>query len=178
MWSFVQMPATSERSPRRGGAALDLRVADCRALPFEDGSFDAVFEKGTLDAVFLSGGKDKDVGRDQLRLCVGEMARTVRRGGVVLSLSAPATEHIDEAFRECRGGGGGSGGSGDDGAGKSCWKQLLNGDAFITEEGFASINVEARSRRGTAACTRSAGGPCCACTSHREHMYRCIGIHV
>ncbi|KAH8044663.1 methyltransferase [Aureococcus anophagefferens] len=59
-------------------------------------------------------------------------SRTVRRWGVVLSLSAPATEPIDRAFRECRSDGGGR-----------CWKQLIDGDSFVTDDGFASINVDA-----------------------------------
>ena len=112
---------------------MDLRVADARSLPYGDDAFDAVFEKGTLDAVFLSGGRDKTLAYDQLRLCAAEMARTVRRGGVVLSLSAPATEPIDRAFRECR----------SDGGGARCWRQLIDGDSFVTDDGFASINVDA-----------------------------------
>ena len=112
---------------------VDLRVADARSLPYGDDAFDAVFEKGTLDAVFLSGGRDKALAYDQLRLCAAEMARTVRRGGVVLSLSAPATEPIDRAFRECR----------SDGGGARCWRQLIDGDSFVTDDGFASINVDA-----------------------------------
>ena len=57
----------------------------------------------------------------------------MRRGGVVLSLSAPATEPIDRAFRECR----------SDGGGAHCWRQLIDGDSFVTDDGFASINVDA-----------------------------------
>lgn len=131
---------------RLSSGEVDLRIADCRALPFADGEFDAVFEKGTLDAVFLSGGKDKKLAQEQLDLSVQELARTVRRGGVVLSVSTPATRQINEAFNSCRDSVG-SRRQGRDGGGDveqpSSWRQLLDGDVFVTDEGFASINVDA-----------------------------------
>ena len=112
---------------------LDVRVADARSLPFDDRSFDAAIEKGTLDSVFLSGGRDKACAKEQLRRAVQELTRTIRPGGIVVSLSAPATGYINDAFEA-----------------SICadtklpnWNQLLDGSAFVTEDGFASINVNA-----------------------------------
>ena len=142
--AFDYAPAAVERAREifgperlaRGGDTLDLRVADCRELPYDSGCVDAVLEKGTLDSVFLSGGNDKLLAMDQLRLSVAELARTVRQGGLVISLSTPATEYIDEAFRKCLEGGAGE-------AASPSWRQVLNGDTFVTEEGFASIDINA-----------------------------------
>jgi len=123
---------TRLKSPGGGGGTVDLRVADARSLPYGDSTFDAVFEKGTLDSVFLSGGKDKKVGTEQLRLAVSELSRVVRNGGIVMSVSTPATRYIDTAFAAETAG-----------DGRPRWKQLRDGDVHITADGFATINVDA-----------------------------------
>ena len=76
--------------------------------------------------MFLAGGRDKRRAAEQLALAVGELTRLVRKGGIVLSLSAPATTRIIRAFNECKEGG------------QPAWRTLLNeGEGgFITEEGM------------------------------------------
>ena len=63
---------TRELADKAGlGALIDLKEADCRALPFPDGSFDAVVAATTLSHVF---------GPEQ---ALAEMVRVTRRGGRV-----------------------------------------------------------------------------------------------
>lgn len=106
---------------------VDLRVADARRLPYGDDSFDAVLEKGTLDAVYLSGGANKERGALHLSMAVSELARIVRPGGVVFSITAACVEAVEAAFEEGTG---------------TVWKQLRDGTLHITEDGHASINVD------------------------------------
>ena len=115
-----------------GAAGVSLAVADARELPFEASSFDAVLDKGTLDAVYLAGGLDKAARRRSLRRAVDELARVVRPGGVVLSVTAAAEAHLPAAFLEPR--------AEEEGA---RWRVLWDGSVFVTEEGDASINVDA-----------------------------------
>ena len=106
----------------------DLRVADARDLPYEDASFDAVLDKGTLDAIYISGGSSDAAARElQLVSAVDELQRVVRPGGVVLSVSAAAAKHLPMAFARRPG----------------AWQVLRDGSVHITEDGYASINVDA-----------------------------------
>ncbi|KAL3791474.1 hypothetical protein ACHAWO_013014 [Cyclotella atomus] len=76
----------------------DLRVADCRNMPYESSSFDAVFDKGTLDSIHLSGGDDKVLARKHLNMAVSELARTLVPGGIVFSVNAACTNAIQKAW--------------------------------------------------------------------------------
>eukprot|EP00550_Attheya_septentrionalis_P007584 CAMPEP_0198296610 /NCGR_PEP_ID=MMETSP1449-20131203/33252_1 /TAXON_ID=420275 /ORGANISM="Attheya septentrionalis, Strain CCMP2084" /LENGTH=300 /DNA_ID=CAMNT_0043997275 /DNA_START=37 /DNA_END=936 /DNA_ORIENTATION=+ len=107
---------------------VDLAVADARSLPYyETCSFDAVLEKGTLDAVYLSGGTDKERAAHYLSMAVSELARLVRPGGIVFSVTAACAPAIDHCFQQQPPG---------------TWKQIRDGSVYITEDGFASINVD------------------------------------
>ena len=105
---------------------VDLRVADARALPYTADSFDAALDKGALDAVFLSGGSEFSERKLQLQRAVDELERALQPGGVVLSVTAAATPHVAKAFAA-------SGG----------WRVLRDGEFHVTEDGFASNNVDA-----------------------------------
>uniref|UniRef100_A0A7S2CQM8 Uncharacterized protein n=1 Tax=Octactis speculum TaxID=3111310 RepID=A0A7S2CQM8_9STRA len=82
--------------------------------------------KGTLDAVYLSGGHDKERGREHLGLAVRELARVVRGGGVVVSVSAACVDPVQAVFGEE----------------PDVWRVLRDGGVFTTEDGYASINVD------------------------------------
>lgn len=108
---------------------IDLRVADARDLvEYNDSSFDAVLEKGTLDSVYLSGGKDKEKARLQLSMAVSEMARVLKSGGVVFSITAACADAVRAAFEVDEG---------------TTWKQLRDGELHITEDGYVSTNIDA-----------------------------------
>mmetsp|Transcript_47991 Transcript_47991/g.96791 ORF Transcript_47991/g.96791 Transcript_47991/m.96791 type:complete len:140 (+) Transcript_47991:185-604(+) len=68
---------------RRRRPALRFELADARALPFGDGTFDAVAEKGLLDALLLSSLSDATQ-------AAAEMHRVLRPGGSLVSLTAYA----------------------------------------------------------------------------------------
>lgn len=85
---------------------------------------DAALEKGTLDAVFLSGSDDDDR-RVQLQRAAGELARTVRVGGLVVSFCGFG-DKILEAFSDER-----------------VWRCLRDGSVHITDDGHASNSVNA-----------------------------------
>jgi SAM-dependent methyltransferase len=104
----------------------DLLLADCRNLSYENDSFDAILEKGTLDAVYLSGAHDKELAAEYLAMAVSEMARVVRKGGVVMSITAACADAVQEAFEKC---------------GK--WRVLRDGGFYATDDGFTSNNIDA-----------------------------------
>ena len=105
----------------------DLRVADARDLPYANDSFDAILEKGTLDAIYLSGAGDKVLGGDHLDMAVSEMARVIRKGGIVVSITAACADAVKESFEKC------------DGA----WRVLRDGGFYVTDDGFTSNNIDA-----------------------------------
>mmetsp|Transcript_22445 Transcript_22445/g.34604 ORF Transcript_22445/g.34604 Transcript_22445/m.34604 type:complete len:305 (+) Transcript_22445:76-990(+) len=96
---------------------VELLVADARDLPFNDNTYDAALDKGTLDAIYLSGGKDKDRARKHLEMANDELARVIRPGGVVISVSAACVDAVQASF-ETR---------------PVLWKVLRDGSTYITE---------------------------------------------
>ena len=125
LYAFDYAPASVERSRELfGEREVDLRVADAKELPFDDAAFDATLEKGTLDSVFLSGEDDADK-RKQLQRAVDELARTVRPGGVVISITG-FQDKIAAAFAD-----------------EQCWDCLRDGSVHITEDGVASNQINA-----------------------------------
>jgi len=116
--------------PERVELMDDLRVADARSLPYGDVSFDAVLEKGTLDSIYLSGGKDKVLSKKHLGMAVSELARVVKEGGIVFSVTAACVDAVQLAFDECN-------------ELKGCWRQIRDGGLYMTDDGYTSNNVDA-----------------------------------
>lgn len=116
--------------PERLQLMDDLRVADARSLPYDDASFDAVLEKGTLDSIYLSGGMDKELARKHLGMAVSELARVVKVGGIVFSVTAACVDAVQRSFDECT-------------EVKGCWKQVRDGSVHMTDDGYTSNNVDA-----------------------------------
>ena len=83
--------------------------------------------QGTLEAVYLNGGADPEARAQKLEEAVEELTRTVRPGGVVLSVTCAAAPRVAEAF----------------GHRQEEWRCLRDGDFFLTEDGYASNNVDA-----------------------------------
>ena len=110
-----------------GERPVDLRVADACDLPYATAAFDAALDKGTLDAVYLNGGTDPEARTRKLEEAVAELTRTICRGGVVLSVSAAAAPRVADAFAA---------------RGRE-WSVLRDGGFFLTEDGYASNNVDA-----------------------------------
>ena len=105
---------------------VDLRVADACSLPYADAAYDAALEKGALDAIYLSGGSEAAARTNKLQQAVDELERCIRPGGIVLSVSAAAAPHVARAFEA-----------------SGAWRVLRDGSVHITEDGFASTNVDA-----------------------------------
>jgi len=107
----------------------ELHVADARSLKDlipVDGSIDAVFDKGTLDAVYLSGGADKELGLHHLELAIQEAGRVLRKGGIMLSVSAACVDHVQSAFDRH----------------SDSWECIRDGSFYTTEDGYTSNNVD------------------------------------
>lgn len=116
--------------PRRLQLMDDLRVADARFLPYDDSSFHAALDKGTLDSIYLSGGKDKALAKKHLAMAVSELARVVKKGGVVFSVTAACVGAVQQAFDEHS-------------EANGSWKQLRDGSFCTTEDGYTSNNIDA-----------------------------------
>ena len=108
----------------------DLRVADARDLPYDNDCYDAVLEKGTLDSIYLSGGKDKQTARKHLDMAVEELARVVKEGGIVFSVTAACVDAVQQSFDDCN-------------ERRECWEQIRDGTLYITDDGFTSNNIDA-----------------------------------
>jgi SAM-dependent methyltransferase len=70
----ISQPTVARARPAfgAGAAALGAAVGDVRALPFADGSFDAVYSMGTIEHF------------DETEHAVGEIARVLRPGGTAI----------------------------------------------------------------------------------------------
>lgn len=102
-----------------GERSVDLLHADATCLEFAaDGSFDATLEKGALDAICIAGG-------DSLRKAVDELARVVRPGGVVVSITG-FSDKISAVFAD-----------------EEVWRCVRDGSIHITEEGYATNQINA-----------------------------------
>lgn len=126
--AFDYAPAGIECQEKLLGSRSDnitLVVADARSLPFDSSSFDGVIDKGTLDAIYLSGGKDKTLGKEHLNMAVSELARVVKSGGRVISISAACVDAVKMSFRELGG-----------------WEEIHDGSFYITEDGYTSNNID------------------------------------
>ena len=108
----------------------DLRVADARDLPYDDDCYAAVLEKGTLDSIYLSGGKDKRTARKHLGMAVDELARVVKVGGIVFSVTAACVDAVQQSFDDCN-------------ERSECWEQIRDGSLYMTDDGFTSNNIDA-----------------------------------
>uniref|UniRef100_A0A7S4V6L2 Methyltransferase type 11 domain-containing protein n=1 Tax=Alexandrium monilatum TaxID=311494 RepID=A0A7S4V6L2_9DINO len=102
---------------RRRQPELRFEVADAKALPFDDNSFDAVAEKGLLDALLLTSLADAT----QAAL---EMYRVLRPGGSLVSLTA-------------------YGGPGEEGPvlGAAPWATQVYADVLPTESGHGPVGA-------------------------------------
>ena len=103
----------------------ELLVADARQLGiFPNDSFDAVLDKGTLDAIYLSGGHDKHLGAQHLQMADDEFTRVVKPGGKFVCLTAVCVDAVKDAVSARQ------------------WNVIRDGSIYITEEGFASNQVD------------------------------------
>jgi SAM-dependent methyltransferase len=107
---------------------VDLRTADCRDLPYDSESFDAVIDKGTLDAVFLAG-DDPDERLDSLTRAISELARVLTPGGIFWSLSGICVEPLQSVAIWTD---------------SDCWEALTptDGSLYTTADGYTSNNVD------------------------------------
>jgi hypothetical protein len=102
-----------------GERAIRLDCADATALPYADGSYDAVLDKGALDAVGIAS-------EHALGLATAELARTVVTGGVVVSVSrALEPDTLLSAFDE------------------RLWERLLDGGLHVADSGEVSLDLAA-----------------------------------
>ena len=75
-----------------GDPTVQCRVADCRAVPVEDGACNLLLDKGTLDA--LHGDDDKTA-------MMKECKRIMAPGGVMLSISFGAVARLSYLRTVC-----------------------------------------------------------------------------
>lgn len=110
-----------------GDRDCDLQVADARNLvSYEDDSYDAILEKGTLDAIYLSGANDKELAAEHLKMAVDEMHRVLKKGGVVMSITAACADAVKDAFDN-----------------SEYWQVIRDGSFYVTEDGYTSNNIDA-----------------------------------
>lgn len=79
--------AAARRSLEERGVVADVRVGDCRALPWIDRSFDLVVDRGAITC-----NRHADVEK-----ILAETARVLRPGGVLLAFTLFGAEHPDLA---------------------------------------------------------------------------------
>jgi SAM-dependent methyltransferase len=107
---------------------VEVMVADARDLPLDSDSFDAILEKGTLDSIYLSGGFDKDKAKEYLEMAVDELARVTRPGGIFISITAACVDAVQAAMTTK--------------LSASGWTEIRDGDFYMTEEGYATNNID------------------------------------
>ena len=100
-------------------SGVTLLCADACDLPLRDSTFDAVIDKGTLDAVDIAGG-------DLLQRAAAELARVVRAGGVVVSVTRVCDPEVLEAAFPA-----------------STWERLRDGTLHIAPDGESSTDLAA-----------------------------------
>lgn len=104
-----------------GSRPIELLCADARELPLGSGGVDAVLDKGALDAVDLA------PERDSLARAAAELARVLRPGGVLVSVSRTlALAEWQEVMP------------------RALWEQLRDGECYINEDGEATIGLGAK----------------------------------
>lgn len=122
LWGVDYAAAAIARAKAAAGSRrMRHVVADLCDLPrrdFPDASFDVVLDKGAIDALFC-------MGLDAVLAAVREFGRVLRPGGLAFIVSGvPSADEVVSAFKD--------------------WEVMLDGSPYITKDGDATINLDAR----------------------------------
>ena len=129
MFGKERLATITNKVGASAGKAKDVfRVCDARDLSGDYGNdtFDAILDKGTFDSIYLSGGKNKEKARENLGMAVSEIKRVLKEDGIVFSVTAACVDAVKTAFD-----------------GDKDWEQVRDGSLHMTEDGYASNNVDA-----------------------------------